>query len=74
MHYLEKENVFWSGNVWPQAYAMQAGFRARLVSKKFGFCPSHRIFGRMHGALNIDEKKLITQFGEKLRDETFEPN
>jgi len=26
MHYLEKENVFWSGNVWPQAYAMQAGF------------------------------------------------
>ena len=30
--------------------------RARLVPKKFGFCPSHRIFGRMHGALNIYEK------------------
>jgi hypothetical protein len=23
----------------------------------------------MHRALNIDEKKLITQFGRKLRDE-----
>ena len=74
MHYLEKENVFWSGNVWPQAYAMQAGFRARLVSKKFGYCPSHRIFGRMHGALNIDEKKLISQLSEKSRDEIFESN
>ena len=49
-------------------------FRARLVPKNFGFCPSHRIFGRMHGALNIDEKKLIEQLGEKSRDETFEPN
>ena len=26
----------------------------------------------MHGALNVDEKKLIAQFGGKLRDERFE--
>jgi hypothetical protein len=24
--------------------------------------------------LNVDEKKLITQFGKKLPDESFEPN
>jgi hypothetical protein len=34
---------------------------------------SHRIFGRMHRVLNID-KKLITQFGCRSRDESFEPN
>ena len=28
----------------------------------------------IHRALNIDEKKLIAQFGGKLRDERFEPN
>ena len=29
----------------------------------------------MHGALNVDEKKkLIAQFGGKLRDERFKPN
>ena len=28
----------------------------------------------MYGALNVDEKKLIAQFGWKLRDERFEPN
>ena len=28
----------------------------------------------MHGVLNVDEKKLIAQFGWKLRDERFEPN
>jgi hypothetical protein len=33
------------------------------------------MFGHMHGALNVDEKeKLITQFGRKPRDESFEPN
>ena len=26
----------------------------------------------VHGALNVDEKKLIAQFGGKLRDERFE--
>jgi ADP-glucose pyrophosphorylase len=28
----------------------------------------------MHGVLNVDEKKLITQFGRKPQDESFEPN
>ena len=28
----------------------------------------------VHGVLNVDEKKLIAQFGRKLRDERFEPN
>jgi hypothetical protein len=32
------------------------------------------MFGYMHGALNVDEKKLITQFGRKPRDKSFEPN
>ena len=34
----------------------------------------HRILRYVHGALNVDEKKLIAQFGWKLRDERFEPN
>ena len=37
--------------------------------------PSHRIFGRMHEALNINKKiKLITQFRRNPRDESFKPN
>jgi len=28
----------------------------------------------VHRVLNVDEKKLIAQFGGKLRDERFEPN
>jgi ADP-glucose pyrophosphorylase len=32
------------------------------------------MFGHMHGALNVDEKKLITQFDRKPQDESFEPN
>jgi hypothetical protein len=35
--------------------------------------PSHRIFRRMHGVLNVGKKKLITQFVCKCRDESFEP-
>jgi len=31
--------------------------RPCLVRKKFQDSSSHRIFGRMHGALNIDENK-----------------
>ena len=27
----------------------------------------------MYEVLNVDEKKLIAQLGEKSRDETFEP-
>ncbi len=32
------------------------------------------MFGHMHGALNVDEKKSIAQFACKSRDESFEPN
>ena len=32
------------------------------------------MFGHMHGVLNVDEKKSITQFACKLRDESFEHN
>ncbi len=32
------------------------------------------MFGHMHGALNVDEKKPIAQFAYKLRDKSFEPN
>jgi len=31
--------------------------RPCLVRKNFQDYPSHRIFGRMHGALNIDKNK-----------------
>jgi len=34
-----------------------ARLRPCLVRKNFQDSPSHRIFGRMHGALNIDENK-----------------
>ena len=34
----------------------------------------HRIFGRMHEALNINKKKLITQFRRNSRDESFKSN
>jgi hypothetical protein len=45
-----------------------------LVPKNFQDFPSYRMFGHMYGALNIDEKKLITQFDRKLLDKSFEPN
>ena len=49
-----------------------------LVCEKFSQkvlqYPSYRILRYVHGALNVDEKKLIAQFGWKLRDERFEPN
>jgi hypothetical protein len=34
--------------------------QAMFSSKIFQDFPSHRIFGHMHRALNVDEKKLIT--------------
>jgi hypothetical protein len=49
-------------------------FRPCLVLKNFQDFPSHRMFGHMHRTLNVDEKKLITQFGRKPRDESFEFN
>ena len=55
-----------------------AVFSPRLVREKFSKkilqYLSHRILRYVYGALNIDEKKLIAQFGWKLRDERFEPN
>ena len=42
--------------------------------KKSATVPSHRILRYVHGVLNVDEKKLITQFSRKLRDERFELN
>jgi hypothetical protein len=46
----------------------------RLVSIQKFFTPSHRMFRHMHGVLNVDEKKLIAQFGWKPRDKSFKPN
>jgi hypothetical protein len=54
---------------WPGLFV-----RPGLVPKIFFLHPSHRIFGHMHGVLNIDEKKLIAHFSEKLRDESFKSN
>jgi hypothetical protein len=31
--------------------------RTRLVLKNFQDSPSHRMFGHIHGALNVDENK-----------------
>ena len=50
------------------------GLRLSLDFKNFHPKVSHRILRHIHGVLNIDEKKLITQLGEKSRDETFKPN
>ena len=47
---------------------------ATSKSKKVLQYLSHQILRYVHGSLNVDEKKLIAQFGWKLRDERFEPN
>jgi hypothetical protein len=45
------------------------------ILPKFLDSPSHRIFKRMHEALNIDKKiKLIKQFRRNGRDKSFKPN
>jgi hypothetical protein len=50
-------------------------FSCKKFCKFFQYSPSHRIFRRMHEALNIDKKiKLITQFRWNGRDESFKPN
>jgi len=38
-------------------------FLPGLGTKNFHLKLSHQILRHMHGVLNIDEKKLITQFG-----------
>jgi hypothetical protein len=45
-----------------------------LVPTQKIFTPSHRMFRHMHGLLNVDEKKLIVQFGWKPGDKSFKPN
>jgi len=42
------------GKLW---LATKQPLRPCLVRKNFQDSPSHRIFGRMHGALNIDKNK-----------------
>jgi hypothetical protein len=50
-------------------------FSSQKILQNFSDSPSHRIFGHMHEALNIDKKiKLITQFRRNGRDESFKPN
>jgi hypothetical protein len=57
------------------AATTEAQFRFRKFCKRTVDSPSHRFFGRMHEALNIDKKiKLITQFRQNGRDESFKPN
>jgi hypothetical protein len=56
------------------AYSCTKVYRPGLVPKIFCLHPSHRMFGHMHGVLNVDEKKLIAQFSKKSRDESFKPN
>jgi len=48
--------------------------RPGLVPKNFHSKLSHQILRYMHGILNIDEKKLIVQFGWKSRDKCFKTN
>ena len=59
-----------------RAWPMQANsvVRPGLVLKNFHPKLSHRILRHIHGVLNIDEKKLIAQFGWKSRDECFKTN
>jgi hypothetical protein len=48
-----------------------ASVRPCLVPKNFQDSPSHRMLGHMYGALNIDEKNLITQFNRKTTRRIF---
>jgi len=38
------------------SYLEDGFFRSCLVPEKFAQYPSHRIFGHMHGALNVVQK------------------
>ena len=46
----------------------------KLNSQKVLQYPSHRILRYVYRALNVDKKKVITQFGWKSQNERFEPN
>ena len=56
------------------SFSLSEVLRPGLVPKNFHPKLSHRILRHMHGVLNIDEKKLIAQFGWKSRDECFKTN
>jgi hypothetical protein len=51
---------------------IKALFSSGEKLKTFQDFPSHQIFARMHGALNVG-KKLIAQFVCNLGDESFDP-
>ena len=55
---------------WRETFVSVASILVRpgLVPKNFHPKLSHRILWYMHGVLNIDEKKLIAQFGWKNRE------
>ena len=55
---------------------MKLNFLSKAIFsfKKIHSKVSHQILRNMYGVLNVDEKKLITQLGEKSRAKTFEPN
>ena len=55
-------------------FSAEALFRLPQNFKFFHSLYYITIFGRMYGALNIGKKKLITRFGCKSRDESFEPS
>jgi hypothetical protein len=46
-----------TGTGTPQSRSLSHHIRPCLVRKNFQDSPSHRIFGRMHGALNKDKNK-----------------
>jgi hypothetical protein len=53
----------------------RALFSSQKILQNFSDFPSHRIFRHIHEALTIDKKiKLITQFRQNGRDESFKPN
>jgi len=52
----------------------KALFSSHPKPKSFQYSSSHWILRHMHEALNIDEKKLITQFACKSQDESFDPS
>jgi len=54
--YNHKVTMAWSKGIECARHEV-VGFRACLVRKNFQDSSSHRIFGRMHEALNIDENK-----------------
>ena len=55
-----------------QTSTSQSKSAQKSTSEQAGYS-SHHIESYVYGILNVDEKKLIAQFGWKSRDERFEP-